>query len=216
VTPLALPAAHASAEQVCDTAAVRLFVERARAVMPAFALTDRTAGPVAMICRGLDGIPLALELAAARVPGFGVETLAGRLDDRLRLLATGSRTAPARQQTLRATLAWSHDLLGEAEQRVFRGLAVFAGGWTLEAAEAVLGTDVPELLGALVDKSLVQRGGTENEPRFGLLETVRLFALEGLASARRPGAGRRLAGRGLRDRARAHPTDRAPFRRDRR
>jgi predicted ATPase len=151
--------------------------------MPAFALTDHNVGPVAALCRGLDGIPLALELAAARVPGLGVQTLARRLDDRLRLLTTGTRTAPARQQTLRAALAWSYDLLSAREQRVFRSLAVFAGGWPLEAVEAVLGADVLEIVGALVDKNLVQRGGTEEEPRFGLLETVRAFAQERLAAA---------------------------------
>jgi non-specific serine/threonine protein kinase len=183
VDPLALPPARAAVEQVADTAAVRLFVERARAVMPTFGLTERTAGPVAALCRGLDGLPLALELAAARAPGLGVELLARRLDDRLRLLATGSRMAPARQQTLRATLAWSYDLLDPAEQRVFRGLAVFAGGWSPEAAETVLGGDVLEVFGTLVDKSLVQRGGTEAAPRFAFLETVRVFALEQLAAA---------------------------------
>jgi predicted ATPase len=129
VEPLDLPETQTPVEQVAETPAVRLFVERARAVMPAFALTDHTVGPVAALCRSLEGIPLALELAAARVPGLGVQTLARRLDDRLRLLTTGTRTAPARQQTLRAALAWSYDLLGAREQRVFRSLAVFASGW---------------------------------------------------------------------------------------
>jgi predicted ATPase len=193
VEPLEQPGANMTAKQVGDTAAVRLFVERTRAGLPGFALTAGTVTPVARICRGLDGISLALELAAARVPGLGVEPLARRLDECLRLLATGSRTAPARQRTLRAALAWSYDLLDPGEQRVLRGLSVFVGGFSLEAAEAVLGADVPDVLGGLVDKSLVHRGGTEAEPRFGLLETVRAFAQEHATSSERATAQDRHA-----------------------
>src|SRR5262249_51317252 len=118
-------------------AALRLFVERARAAEPSFALTPRNAPAAAAICRRLDGIPLALELAAARVRAVPVEQMAARLDDRFRLLTTGSRTALPRHQTLQATMDWSWDLLTEPEQVLARRLSVFAGGWTLEAAEAV-------------------------------------------------------------------------------
>jgi predicted ATPase len=139
VPPLALPAAGAEADRdaLAGAEAVRLFVERARAVRPGFALTRETAPAVAEVCRRLDGLPLALELAAARVRALGVADLAARLGDRFRLLTGGSRTAPPHQQTLRATADWSHALLSAAGRAAFRRLAVFAGGFTLEAAEAV-------------------------------------------------------------------------------
>ena len=168
--------------------AVRLFVERAQAARPDFALTASNAPAVIRICRRLDGIPLALELAGARVTGLSVAQIADRLDDRFRLLTSGSRTARPRQRTLRATLDWSYDLLVDAERALLRRLAVFAGGWTLEAAEAVCAwdriepPDVLDLLQHLVDKSLVvadarQSGAT----RYRMLEMLQQYAHEKLA-----------------------------------
>jgi predicted ATPase len=122
--------------------AVRLFIDRAVLAQPSFAVTNENAPAVAQICHRLDGIPLALELAAARVRAMPVETIASRLDDRFRLLTGGSRTALPRQQTLRATIDWSYGLLDEKEKTLLRRLSVFAGGWTLEAAEKVCADDV--------------------------------------------------------------------------
>src|SRR5204863_3191207 len=146
-----------NAECLMKYEAVRLFVERGRAVERSFALTEQNADAVAAICRRLDGLPLAIELAAARLPVLTVEQIAARLDDRFRLLTGGSRSALARQQTLRGTIDWSYDLLVEEECALFRQLSVFAGGFTLEAAEAVCEDreDVLDLLTGLVDKSLV-------------------------------------------------------------
>jgi predicted ATPase/DNA-binding CsgD family transcriptional regulator len=182
VRPLALPAeAGGPAARLSDGEAVRLFVERARAVRPDFALTDRTASPVAEICRRLDGIPLAIELAAARVGLLAPEQIAARLDDRFRLLTGGSRNALPRHRTLRALVDWSHDLLSEPERVLFRRLSVFAGGWTLEAAEAVCHEqDALELLGQLVEKSLVAVDHQPAAPRYRMHETVRHYALERL------------------------------------
>ena len=167
--------------------AVRLFVERAVAVQPSFGLSERNANAVIQICRRLDGIPLAIELAAARLRTLTVESIAERLDDRFRLLTKGSRTGTPRQQTLSALIDWSHELLDSKERTLFRRLAVFAGGSTLEGAEAVgAGTgldvaDVLELLTALVEKSLV---GLEPETgRYRLLETVREYAQQRLNEA---------------------------------
>ena len=166
--------------------AVRLFAERASAVLPSFELQVRNAGTIADICRHLDGIPLAIELAAARVRSIPVETIAARLDDRFRLLSTGNRTALPRQQTLRALIDWSYELLSAQERAVFGRLSVFTGGWTIEGADAVCsgteveGRDVIELLASLVDKSLVAvelDGG-----RYRLLETIRQYAREKLAA----------------------------------
>jgi non-specific serine/threonine protein kinase len=177
-------------EETAGSEAGQLFIERAQAARPEFALTDRTARAVAEVCRRLDGLPLALELAAARVRVLDVEQLAARLDDRLRLLAVGSRTAPPRQQTLRAAVEWSYELLDDQERRLFERLAVFAGGWTLEAAEAVCSggglerADVLDLLGQLVDKSLVVSDATAEGPvRYRMLETLRAYARERLAAS---------------------------------
>ena len=147
VPPLAVPdrlapASDASTaaidlEAIAHAGAVRLFVDRARAAQPAFELTLRNAAAVAEICRCLDGIPLAIELAAARTDALSVEAIAARLGDRFGLLTGGDRTAMPRQQTLRASIDWSYDLLPEPERALLQRLAVFAGGWTLEAAEAV-------------------------------------------------------------------------------
>jgi non-specific serine/threonine protein kinase len=196
VAPLALPAAEpmaaAGSERLAAleaNEAVQLFVERARAAQPAFALTERNAGAVGQVCRRLDGIPLALELAAVRVPALGVEQLAQRLDDRFRLLTGGRRTALPRQQTLRAAVDWSYTLLPEAERVLLRRLAVFAGGWTLAAAEGVCGgdgleaVDVFPLLVDLVDKSLVVAEPEDAEPRYRLLETLRQYGGERLREA---------------------------------
>ena len=164
--------------------AIRLFIDRAVAAQPAFHLTDQNATAVANICRRLDGIPLAIELAAARVRALAVKQIDARLSDRFRLLTGGDRTALARQQTLRACIDWSYDLLTEPERRLLRRLAVFSGGWTLDAAEAVgAGGDaeaagVLELLTHLVEKSLVVPSA-EGE-RYWLLDTVRQYARERL------------------------------------
>jgi predicted ATPase/DNA-binding XRE family transcriptional regulator len=191
VPSLLLPEPQMAPDHIERTEAVRLFVERARAVLPTLELHEQNVRVVGGICRRLDGIPLALELAAAQVPLLSLEQLAARLDDALGLLTRGGRLAPARQQTVRATLDWSYRLLTAAEQRLLDRLAVFAGGWTLEAAEAIAGVDrgqpgeVLRLLGHLVDKSLVV---VERDPdglvRYRLLETVRQYALERLMASR--------------------------------
>jgi non-specific serine/threonine protein kinase len=180
--------APASPEELLEYAAVRLFVDRASATA-GFVLTDDVAASVARVCQRLEGIPLALELAAARVPALGVAELAGRLDDALRLLVDGSRTAPARHQTLQATIDWSYGLLTLAERRLLDSLSVFAGGFMCEAAEAVA-TDVaapPDpstvtLLSGLVDRSLVNVETTrEGSPRYRLQEVVRQYGQARLA-----------------------------------
>ena len=175
--------------------AIRLFEERARAALPAFRLTDQSAPAVDQICRRLDGIPLAIELAAARVRGLAPEQLAARLDDRFRLLTGGVRTALARHQTLRALVDWSHELLSEPERVLFRRLSVFAGGWTLDAAEEVCSgegiepEDVLGLLLQLVDRSLVLAeehpadAGRVTGVRYRLLETLRQYGAEKLHEA---------------------------------
>jgi len=167
--------------------AVLLFVDRAMASLPSFQLTEQNAAAVADICQRLDGIPLALELAAARVRTLSVESIAARLGDRFRLLAGGNRTAMPRQQTLRALIDWSFDLLTENERALLRRLAVFAGGWTLEGAEAVgaagsIGEhDVVDLLSNLVEKSLVNMEAEGQ--RYRLVETVRQYAQDKLDEA---------------------------------
>ena len=168
--------------------AVRLFVERAVLVLPTFGLTPHNQEAVVQVCRRLDGIPLAIELAAARVKILSVAQIAARLDDRFNLLMSGDRAALPRHQTLRAMVNWSYDLLSEQEQILFRRLSVFAGGFTLEAAEAVGGGiaapsgSILETLSRLIDKSLVI---AEEAPgvtmRYRLLETLRQYALEKLA-----------------------------------
>ena len=169
--------------------AIQLFVERAQLSKPHFALTERNAAAVLQVCRRLDGIPLALELAAARLSVLSVEQLAGRLDDRLGLLTEGNRAALPRQQTLRATIEWSYNLLTAAERVLLGRLSVFAGGWTLEAAEGVcagpkLSRRVAlERLHGLVSKSLVQVEEREGAMRYQLLETVRAYAHERLEAA---------------------------------
>src|SRR5262249_18968471 len=171
LSSLLLPShAPASPQQLAHYDALLLFVERAREVMPGFSATDANVGAIAQVCACLDGIPLAIELAAARVRALSVAQIVERLADRFRLLTGGDRAGPLRQQTLRATLDWSYDLLSDAQQTLFRRLAVFAGGWTLDAAEAVgvgdgiAAAEVLDLLTALVDQSLVVVEQVEREP----------------------------------------------------
>ena len=182
-------------ERLPDYEAVRLFIERASDVRPDFTLTKENAPAIVEICQRLDGLPLAIELAAARTKLLSPPQLLGRLSQPLRLLTTGASNLPPRQQTLRNLIAWSYELLGEEERRLFRALGVFSGGWTLAEAEAVCGNeghegavgeqvDVLEGMESLVEKSLVRRvEAVENgdeEPRFTMLETIRAFAVEAL------------------------------------
>ncbi|HSS70810.1 MAG TPA: tetratricopeptide repeat protein [Casimicrobiaceae bacterium] len=189
IPPLVVPdpCEKATLEAISQCEAVRIFIDRAIAAQPAFRLTPANASAVTEICYRLDGIPLALELAASRVRALSVETIAARLGDRFRLLTGGDRTALPRQQTLRASIDWSYDLLTDGERTLLRRLAIFSGSWTLEAAEAVTGfgelhePDVLDLLAHLVDKSL-----TVSQPdgaRYRLLETVRQYAHERLREA---------------------------------
>jgi len=196
VPPLAVPQKNRplSVAALTQFESVRLFAERALAAKPSFAVTEKNAQAIAEICRTLDGIPLALELAAARVRALPVEAIATRLSDRFRLLTGGDQTSLPRQQTLRACIDWSFDLLSQTEQSMLRRLAVFAGGWTLEAAERV-GADpivdvfeVVDLLTHLVEKSLVQLEA--DGARYRLLETVRQYAKERLEEAGEKGQTR--------------------------
>jgi predicted ATPase/transcriptional regulator with XRE-family HTH domain len=187
VKPLAIPALEQLplVADIAAVAAVALFVQRAEATDPSFVLNQAHAAAVAAICRRLDGLPLAIELAAARVKLLDPTTLLARLDHSLPLLVGGARDLPQRQRTMRDTIAWSYRLLGETEQKVFRQLGVFTGGWTLEAAETVCGDGdalVLDSLDALLDSSLINRLIEDDEPRFTMLETIRAYALEQLAA----------------------------------
>jgi predicted ATPase len=208
LAPLPTPAAGDDEARLRAAPAVRLFAERARHVDPGFMLDDATLPVVAAICRRLDGLPLAIELAAVRVKLLTPEAMLARLDRRLPLLTGGARDLPARHRTLREAIAWSHDLLDDHERRVLRRLAVFAGGCDVGAAEAVCGDGdgdgdgdggppTLDLLQALVDHSLVQRAsGAAGEPRLTMLETIREYAAERLAADAREDAatrGRHLA-----------------------
>lgn len=173
-----------------ESSAVQLFVQRATAVRPNFAVTPENAPAIRDICLRLDGLPLAIELAAARTKLLSPSAILGRLQSRLQLLTGGALDLPERQQTLRNTIDWSHELLNEGEQALFRRFAVFIGGGTLEAAEAVcntgrdLGIDLFDGLSSLVDKNLIQRADRpEAESRFTMLETIREYALEQLAAS---------------------------------
>lgn len=179
-----------SLQRLTEFESIRLFVDRAAVSRSGFELTAANAAAVAQICARLDGIPLAIELAAARVKVLSVDEIAARLGDRFRLLTAGSRTAPPRHQTLRAALDWSYDLLANEERMLLRRLSVFAGGWTLPAAEAVCGGDgcepseVLDVLTRLVDRSLVAVENLEGRDTwYRLLETVRLYAREKLVAA---------------------------------
>ncbi|MFA1539062.1 BTAD domain-containing putative transcriptional regulator [Actinomadura monticuli] len=178
--PLELPPEGTPAGEVRDYPAVRLFLDRAESVRPGFAVDEGNAAPVLRICRALDGLPLAIELAAARLRSLPVTEVATRLDDRFRLLSRGNRAAAPRHQTLRAVVEWSWDLLDGAEQTLARRLTVFSGGLTLDAAASVCDLDdADELLIELADKSLVQSDGT----RYRMLDTVRAFCAERLDEA---------------------------------
>jgi predicted ATPase/transcriptional regulator with XRE-family HTH domain len=185
--PLSLPATKGAplVEAVAMSPAVALFVERAAAHQPGFALTDDNAADVVAICRRLDGLPLAIELAAARIRLLPPAALLSRLERPLPLLRGGSRDLPVRQRTMRSAIAWSYDLLGESEQRLFRRLAVFSGGWTLQAAEQVAGDESLDALSGLeaLDMANLVRAQQQSsgEVRFSMLETVREFGLERLA-----------------------------------
>jgi predicted ATPase/transcriptional regulator with XRE-family HTH domain len=186
VLPLALPTFWnvPALEECRRIPAVQLFVSRARAVQPDFTLTEDNAPEIALICCHMDGLPLALELAAARIKTFTPAALLARLADRFRLLTRGPRDLPERQQTLQNAIAWSYHLLDPAEQQLFRHLAVFVGGFTVAAAEAVCAGEPQDTQGtmfdrlvALVDKSLLRlTTGALGEPRFGMLETIRDYA----------------------------------------
>ncbi|MCI0581480.1 MAG: AfsR/SARP family transcriptional regulator, partial [Chloroflexi bacterium] len=186
---LSLPPAEPTGVEDLDSSdAAALFVVRARTARPGFGPSPSNAGAISRICHRLDGIPLALELAASRVRVLSVPELADRLDDRLRLLTSGPRSAPARHQTLRAAMDWSFDLLTEPEQRLLRRLSVFPQNFDLEAATAVAGDDadpidVLDLLARLIDKSLVVPEGMADTARYRLLETVRQYAAEKLGAA---------------------------------
>jgi non-specific serine/threonine protein kinase len=192
VPPLAVPSPRdgdrpAPVDQIAASPAVRLFVERARAVAHGFTLTEANAETITEICRRLDGLPLAIELAAARTRVLSPSALLARLTNRLQVLVDGPRDQPARLRTMRDAIAWSYDLLPPEKQALFRRLAIFVGGCPLDAAEAVCSGggghgDVVEGLSELIDESLVQRGeGASGEWRFGMLETVREYGLERLA-----------------------------------
>jgi predicted ATPase len=177
-------------ELLSQFAAVELFRQRARDVQPDFALSGENAAAVAAICERLDGLPLAIELAARRVKLLSPAALLSRLEPRLPLLVGGARDLPARHQTLRATIAWSYDLLSAAEQKLFRRISLFVGGCTLEAAAVVSATpdgqetDLLDRMASLVDKSLLrEEEQTDGEPRFLMLETLREYGLECLAAS---------------------------------
>ena len=191
VPSLTLPTHHggASTEEVLASESARLFVQRARAVNPGLLLEGHDGDALAQICHRLDGIPLAIELASARIRALSIRQIADRLDDRFRLLASGNRTVPSRQQTLKGTIDWSHDLLDTRERTLFRRLSVFSGGFDLEAAEQVCSgenldsIDVMDTLARLVDKSLVVAEASGPETRYRMLESIRDYATERLAES---------------------------------
>ncbi len=193
VPPLAVPdltQLPPTAVTLPDYAAVALFLQRAQSIQPTFQITSTNARPLAEVCIRLEGLPLAIELAAARITLFPPQALLARLTQRLQLLTSGTRDVPARQQTLRNTIAWSYNLLDEKEQRLFRRLAIFVGGCTLEAGEAICETlgdgtgKVLDAVASLIEKSLLQQTEQEGEePRLRMLETIREYALEVLKAS---------------------------------
>ena len=188
VLPLRVPDTYQPPpiERLLTYEAVQLFVERARSVLPSFTLTPENASAVVQVCRRLDGMPLAIELAAARIRALSVSQIVARLDDAYRLLTGGSRSALPRQQTLRAAMDWSYGLLSAHERAVFRRLSVFAGSFSLEAAEAICAGepedayDVLDVLSSLIDKSLVLMEQRRGEARYRLLETIRQYSQDKL------------------------------------
>ena len=180
VPPLESPDEGGSFEELVANDAVRLFASRAQSVEPEFALTDANVAHVASVCRRLDGLPLAIELAAARSSVLPPAAIESRLTRALELLVAGARDLPERQQTLRATLDWSYDLLTLGERRLLAEVSVFAGGWTLADADAVVGRDTSLDLEGLIASNLVRRRGSLDAPRFFLLETIRVYASEKL------------------------------------
>ncbi len=190
VGPLALPGSSTTMDSLASNASVQLFVERVQAVQPGFALDPETARTVADICIRLDGLPLAIELAAARVKLLTPSSILTRLVDRLTLLERGGRDVPARLRSMRDAIGWSYDLLSDDERALFRRLSVFAGGFTVESAMAVVLDPSEErigeaqfldAIGSLLEKSLIETGGPEGAgSRFRMLETVRAFGLEQL------------------------------------
>jgi predicted ATPase/class 3 adenylate cyclase len=186
VQPLDVPGPGAGPKELAGSEAVALFVHRAAAVDPSFGLTEESTSAVAELCRRLDGLPLAIELAASRVKLLSPAAMLERLDQRLELLTGGPIDLPTRQRTLRETIAWSHELLDDEEGTLFRRLSVFAGGWGLEGAKAVASlkpeADALAILGSLLDKSLVLRVAGD-VPRFRMLETIREFGVEQLEAA---------------------------------
>jgi predicted ATPase len=182
VDPLEMPDDADNVQRLIRCESVELFASRARSARPDFAVTGVNARPVAEICTALEGLPLAIELAATRAGVLPPAAMLERLDDRLKLLKGGAPDAPARQHTLRATIDWSYDLLEPEQQRLFVRLAVFAGGYTLEAVESVCGEgiDVVDGLASLTESGLARVEGTEEEPRFSMLETIREYAAERL------------------------------------
>ncbi|MFV1971268.1 MAG: BTAD domain-containing putative transcriptional regulator, partial [Acidimicrobiia bacterium] len=186
--PLELPDPDVPAAEQDSAEAVRLFVDRVRAFERGFCVDEANREAVVSICRTLDGIPLALELAAARTRAMAPSEIAARMEDRFAILTDGLRTAPARQQTLKATIDWSYDLCSEACQTTLRRLSVFSGGWSLDAAEAVVSdgaierSEVAGLLARLVDRSLVERSSLADESRYRLLETIRQYAFDALVA----------------------------------
>ncbi|HUG29693.1 MAG TPA: tetratricopeptide repeat protein [Candidatus Limnocylindria bacterium] len=208
VQPLPVPPSGGPAEPMATNPCVVLFLERATAVRPDFRLTEQSLSIVAEICRRVDGLPLAVELAAARVRILPLVEIVARLDRRLAALTGGARDLPERQQTLRATIDWSHDLLDSAERRLFARLSVFAGGWTRQAAETIcagdLGIDVLDGLASLVDKSLVRREtARDDDVRFDLLQTIQEYARERLEDSGEADRVRRLHAEHFRDLAEA-------------
>ncbi|MEJ7699857.1 MAG: NB-ARC domain-containing protein [Pyrinomonadaceae bacterium] len=189
VPPLDLPenTAQTSLENLTEFESVKLFLERAKAVKSPFSLTEENASSVAEICRRLEGLPLAIKLAAARIKILSPEQILTRLENRLKLLTGGAKDLPARQQTMRGAIEWSFDLLEENEKILFRRLAVFAGGFTIEAVESVSSSDEIDALNcltSLIENSLVVQTETANgESRFRLLEVVREYALEVLENS---------------------------------
>ncbi len=190
VRPLALPdpARQLQPDEIAQIPAISLFVQRAQAVQPLFRVTEGNAGAVVATCARVDGLPLALELAAVRMKTLAPRELEALLGNRLGILTGGPQDQPARHQTMRATIGWSHDLVPREEQVVFRRFAVFVGGATLESTAAVVsaGDTMQALdhLTALIDQSLVQRyDGVDGQPRFVMLETIREFALEQLIAS---------------------------------